>query len=56
MALPQRLCGSRLPQKLMVSVFHTLTCADCPPRSPGTKVASAELEAEASRAGRTPVL
>ena len=55
MALPQKLCGSRLSQKLLASVFHTLTSADCPPRSPGTKMASAEPEAEASRAGRTPV-
>jgi hypothetical protein len=54
--LPQKLRGSRLSQKLLASVVHTLTCADCPLRNPGTKVAPAELEAEASRAGRTPVL
>jgi hypothetical protein len=47
---------SRLSQKLLASVFHTLTRAACPPQSPGTKVASAEPEAETSRARRTPVL
>ena len=26
--LPQKLCGSRLSQKLLASVVHTLTCAD----------------------------
>ena len=51
MVLPQKVCGSHLPQKLLASVFHTLTCADCPPRSPGTKVASTEPEAEASGLG-----
>jgi hypothetical protein len=56
MVFPQKLCGSRLSQKRLASVFHTLTRAACPPRSPGTKVASAEPEAETSRAGRTPVL
>ena len=56
MAPPQKLCGSRLPQKLLASAFHTLTCADCPLRSLGTKVAPTEPEAEASRARRTPVL
>ena len=25
---PQKLCGSRLSQKLLASVVHTLTCAD----------------------------
>ena len=54
MAPPQRLCGSRLSQKLLASVSHTLTCRL--PASPGTKVASVEREAEASRSGRTPVL
>ena len=56
MALPQELCGSRLSQKLLASVVHTLTCAGCPPQNPGTKVAPVEPEAEASQAGRTPVL
>jgi hypothetical protein len=56
MAPPQKLSGSRLPQKLLASVFHTLTRAACPPWSPRTKVASVEPEAETSRAGRTPVL
>ena len=41
MAPPQKLCGSRLPQKLLASVFHTLTRAACPPRSPGAKGAPA---------------
>ena len=48
MAPPQKLCGSRLFQKLLASVFHTLTRAACPPRSPGTKVAPSEPEAETS--------
>jgi hypothetical protein len=56
MAPPQKLCGSCLSQKLLTSVFLTLPCADCPPRSPGTKLAPAEPEADASRAGWTPVL
>ena len=56
MVLPQKLCGSHLSQKLLASVVHTLTCAGCFLPSPGTKVATAEPEAEASRAGRTPVL
>jgi hypothetical protein len=54
--LLQKLCGSHLSQKLLASVVHTLTCADCPPWSPETEMASAELEAEASWARRTPVL
>jgi hypothetical protein len=41
MAPPQKLSGSRLSQKLLASVFHTLTRAACPPRSPGAKVAPA---------------
>ena len=41
MAPPQKFCGSRLSQKLLASVFHTLTRAACPPRSPGAKVAPA---------------
>ena len=41
MAPPQKLCGSRLSQKLLASVFHTLTRAACPPRSPGAKEAPA---------------
>ena len=45
-ALPQELCGSCVSQKLLASVVHTLTCADCPPWSPETKVASADPEAE----------
>jgi hypothetical protein len=38
MALPQKLCGSCLSQKLLASVVHTLTCADYFLRSPGTKL------------------
>jgi hypothetical protein len=41
MALPQKHFGSRLSQKLLASVFHTVTCAACPPRSPGAKEAPA---------------
>ena len=41
MAPPQKLCGSRLSQKRLASVFHTLTRAACPPRSPGAKEAPA---------------
>ena len=40
----------------VASVVHTLTCVDYFPRSPGTKVAPGEAEAEASWAGRTTVL
>jgi hypothetical protein len=41
MAPPQKLSGSRLSQKRLASVFHTLTRAACPPRSPGAKEAPA---------------
>ena len=41
MAPPQKLCGSCLSQKRLASVFHTLTRAACPPRSPGAKKAPA---------------
>jgi hypothetical protein len=51
MAPPQKLCGSHLSQKLLASVVHTLTCADCLPQSPRTKVASTQPEAEASALG-----
>ena len=34
--LPQKLCGSRLSQKLLASVVHTLNCADYFRQSPGT--------------------
>jgi hypothetical protein len=34
MAPPQKLPGSRLSQKQLASVFHTITRAACPPRSP----------------------
>jgi hypothetical protein len=56
MVLPQKLCGSHLSQKLLASVVHTLTCADYFLRSPGTKMAPADPEANASRARWTPVL
>jgi hypothetical protein len=56
MVPPQKVSGSRLSQKLLASVFHTLTRVACPPRSPGTKVAPSEPEAETSQAGQTPVL
>jgi hypothetical protein len=55
-ALPQKLCGSRLSQKLFVSVVHTLACADYFLWSPGTKMAPAEPESKASHAWWTPVL
>ena len=55
-ALPQKLCGSSMSQKLLISVFHSLTCADCPKQSGRTKMPPAEPEAEASRARQTPVL
>jgi hypothetical protein len=41
MAPPQKLCDSRPSQKRLVSVFHTVTRAACPPRSPGAKKAPA---------------
>ena len=56
MALPHKLCGSRLSQNLLASVVHTLTCAGYFLRNLGTKVASADLEAKVSRARQTPVL
>jgi hypothetical protein len=56
MAPPQKFCCSRLSQKLLASVFHTLTRAACPLWSPVNKVAPEEPEAETSRAGQTPVL
>jgi hypothetical protein len=41
MAPPQKLCGSRLFQKRLASVFHTITRAACPLRSSGAKEAPA---------------
>ena len=38
MVLPQKVCGSRLSQKLLASVFHTLTCADYFLWNPITKI------------------
>jgi hypothetical protein len=46
-ALPQKLCGSRLSQKLLASVVHTLTCAAYFLWSPGTKMAPVDPEAKA---------
>ena len=51
-ALPQELCGSCVSQKLLASVVHTLTCADCLPWSPGTEMAPAEPEAKPPGPGR----
>jgi hypothetical protein len=41
MAPPQKLCGSRPYQKRLASVFHMVTRAACPPRSPGARKAPA---------------
>ncbi|EDK98758.1 mCG1036820, partial [Mus musculus] len=41
MAPPQKLCDSRPYQKWLASVFHTVSRAACPPRSPGAKKAPA---------------
>jgi hypothetical protein len=43
MVLPQKLCGSRLYQKLLASVVHTLTCADYFLQSPRTKMAPSTI-------------
>jgi hypothetical protein len=45
-ALPQKLCGSLLSQKLLASVVHTLTCADYFLQSPGTKIRKEFLNLE----------
>jgi hypothetical protein len=37
MAPPQKLCDSRPYQKRLASVFHTVSRAACPLRSPGAK-------------------
>jgi hypothetical protein len=41
MAPPQKLCDSRPSQKRLASVFHTVSRAACPPRSPRAKKAPA---------------
>ena len=55
MALPQKLCGSCLSQKLLASMVHILASADNFLRSPGAKMAPSDPEAKASQAGWTPV-
>ena len=52
----QKLCCFGLSQKLLISVVHTLTCADYFLWSPGTKMAPTDPEARASLAGQTPDL
>jgi hypothetical protein len=54
--LSQKLCCFGLSQKLLVSVVHTLTCADYFRQSPGTKMSPAESVAKPSRSERTPIL
>ena len=55
-ALPQKLCGSCLSQKLSASVCTLSPVQTTFQQSPGTKMAPADPEAKASRAWRTPVL
>jgi hypothetical protein len=54
--LPQKLCGSRLSQKLLASVVHTLTYADYSCPSPGTKMCPADAQAKPSLVDWTPLL
>jgi hypothetical protein len=54
--LPQKLCGTRLSQKPLASVVHTLPCADNFPLSPRSKMAPNNAEAKPSRARWTPIL
>jgi hypothetical protein len=45
-----------LSQKLLASVFHTLTCAEYCQRSRGIKMSTADAQAKRSWAGQTPIL
>ena len=51
-----RICVALAVTEAVVSVVHTLTCADYFLWSPGTKMAPVIPEAKSSRAGWTPVL
>jgi hypothetical protein len=54
--LSQRLCCFGLSQKLLVSVVHTLTCADYFRWSPGTKMTPEDAEGQPTWVGQTPFL